>query len=275
MNSLCTRITIGLFATCLFVFQASAAQIEVLWIGHAATKITSVTGKTILIDPGITTIPTSPKQYKDLKNLGKIDLILVTHGHQDHVSDLAELVRITGAKVVGNAELTRQAASLGIIPKTHTFGDKRVDMNKGGTVTPLGPDIKIHMVPADHSSSLDVPNADPERQVYAGAPVGYVVELENGFKIYHSGDTNVFTDMGLIGRMHELDLALVCIGGHFTMDPKGAALALKEFLKPKQVLPIHYGTYPVLKGTPEQLKKELAGSSIKVLDVTPGQVVKF
>jgi len=265
-------IAAALILGCHFAY---AGQIEVQWLGHAATKITTVTGKVIVIDPGITKIPTSPQKYKDLKNLGKVDLILITHGHGDHTSDLAELVKLTGAKVVGNWELTRQAVALGILPKEYAFMKDHFGMNKGGFVTPLGPDIKIHMVPADHSSSLDTPGVEPAQPNYAGAPVGYVVELENGVKIYHSGDTNVFGDMALIGKLHKLDLALVCIGGHFTMDPKGAALALTEFLKPKQAIPIHYGTFPMLKGTPEQLKKEMGSSAIKILDVKPGDVVKF
>ena len=275
MKSVYMRVVLGLLTTLLIVGKASASQVEVLWIGHAATKVTTVTGKTILIDPGITTIPTSPEKYKDLNNLGKIDLVLVTHGHPDHMADLSAVLAKTGAKVVANHELVEQAASLGIIPASYQFLKERIAMNKGGTITPLGPEIKITMVPADHSSSLPVPGSDTNKYLYAGEPVGYVIELENGFTIYHSGDTNVFTDMGLIGRAHKIDLALVCIGGHFTMDPKGAALALSEFLKPRQVIPIHYGTYPVLTGTPEQLKKELGGSGIKVLDVKPGQSVKF
>ncbi len=275
MKSVYMRIALGLLVTLLIVYKATASQVEVLWIGHAATKITTITGKTILIDPGITTIPTSPEKYKDLNNLGKIDLVLVTHGHVDHIADLTAILEKTGAKVAGNYDLLEQAASLGIVPASYQFLKDRISMNKGGTVTPLGPDIKITMVPADHSSSLPVPGSGPKKYFGAGEPAGFVIELENGFTIYHSGDTNVFTDMGLIGRAHNIDLALVCIGGHFTMGPKGAALALTEFLKPKQVLPIHYATYPVLTGTPEQLKKELMGSSIKVLDVKPGQVVRF
>lgn len=275
MSKYILRIAFLSLMSAIFANKSVAGQIEVLWIGHAATKITSVTGKTILIDPGITTIPTAPEKYKDLDALGKIDLVLVTHGHGDHVSDLAAILNKTGAKVVGNYDLIEQAASLGIIPGSYQFLKDRIGMNKGGTVTPLGPDIKITMVPADHSSSLAVPGSEPKKYLGAGEPAGYVIELENGFTIYHSGDTNVFTGMGLVGSRYKLDLAMVCIGGHFTMDPKGAALALKEFLKPKQVIPIHYATYPVLTGTPEQLKKELSGSSIKVLDVKPGQVVKF
>jgi L-ascorbate metabolism protein UlaG (beta-lactamase superfamily) len=155
-------------------------------------------------------------------------------------------------------------------------------MNKSGTVTPLGADIKVHMVPAEHSSSVDLPGLglplvqeNGQRFLDAGAPVGYVVELENGFKIYHSGDTGVFGDMALIHDLYAPDLALVCIGGHFTMDPEGAAYAMRELVKPKQVIPIHYGTYPVIDRTPAEFKEALGDTSIQVLDVTPGQAVKF
>jgi len=255
-----------------FAHKSFAGQVEVLWLGHAATKITSVNGKTILIDPGITTIPTSPEKYKNLDNLGKIDLILVTHGHGDHVSDLGAIAKKSGAKVVAAYELVLQMASLGIIKK-----EQAIYMNKGGMVTPLGPDIKIHMVPAEHSSSIQLPNPKPGEITFvdAGNPVGYVIELENGFKIYHSGDTDVFSEMALIGEMYAPDLAMVCVGGHFTMDGKGAAYALSKMIKPKQVIPIHYATFPLLYGTPDQLKKALGASPIKVLDVKPGDTVKF
>jgi L-ascorbate metabolism protein UlaG (beta-lactamase superfamily) len=159
--------------------------------------------------------------------------------------------------------------------------DKVIAMNKGGTVTPIGRGIKIHMVPAEHSSAIDLKAMGIERepsspsQLFTGAAVGYVVELENGFKIYHSGDTGVFGDMALINTFYAPDLALVCIGGYFTMDPEGAAYAVRELIKPKQVIPIHYGTFPVINRTPAEFKKALGDSPIKVLDVNPGQVVKF
>ena len=153
--------------------------------------------------------------------------------------------------------------------------------NKGGTVTPIGQGIKIHMVPAEHSSAIDVKAAGLDwepgtaSEVFTGAAVGYVVELENGFKIYHSGDTSVFGDMALINKFYAPDLALVCIGGHFTMDPEGAAYAVRELIKPKRVIPIHYGTFPVINRTPAEFKKALGNSSIEVIDVNPGQALKF
>ena len=272
-----TLVTPIFAALLLFSGAALAGQVEVQWLGHATTRITTIGGKTIVIDPFVTGNPTTPAEFKDLSAFGSVDLILITHGHSDHVADLGELARISGAKVVANYELALQLAALGVIE-----ADNAIGMNKSGTVTPLGADIKIHMVPAEHSSSVDLPGLglplvqeNGQRFLDAGAPVGYVVELENGFKIYHSGDTGVFGDMALIHDLYAPDLALVCIGGHFTMDPEGAAYAMREFVKPKQVIPIHYGTYPIIDRTPAEFKAALGDTSIQVLDVTPGQAVKF
>ena len=263
----------------IFPFSSvvSAAEVEVLWLGHATTRITSATGKVIVIDPFLTKNPKTPAQYRDLKALGKVDLILVTHGHGDHTDDLPALVRLTGAKVVANYEYANNLVAFGLLE-----GDKIIAMNKGGAVEPLGRGIKIHMVPAEHSSSVDLRNlglqsSQPNRprHIAGGFPVGYVVELENGFKIYHSGDTGVFGDMALIRELYQPDLALVCIGGHFTMGPEGAAYAIRELIKPKQVIPIHYGTYPVINRTPAEFKEALGDTPVEVLDVVPGQALKF
>jgi L-ascorbate metabolism protein UlaG (beta-lactamase superfamily) len=254
-----------------------AEQVELLWLGHSTTRIISTTGKVIVIDPFLTKNPMTPEKYRDLKALGKVDLILVTHGHSDHTKDLSELAQLTGATVVANWELANNLGALGVIDASKTIG-----MNKSGTVAPLGRGIKIHMVPAEHSSSADLfafklrnRGSKEPRHLEGGAAVGYVVELENGFKIYHSGDTGVFGDMALINKFYTPDLALVCIGGHFTMGPEGAAYAVRELIKPKQVIPIHYGTYPVINRTPAEFKAALGDTPIEVLDVKPGQAVKF
>jgi L-ascorbate metabolism protein UlaG (beta-lactamase superfamily) len=272
-----TSVAAAFAALSLVAVPALAEEVEVLWLGHATTRITSTTGKVILIDPFLTKNPTTPAQYKDLTALGKVDLILVTHGHSDHTRDLAELAQSTNATVVANFEYALQLVNLGVLT-----ADKAIAMNKGGTVAPLGRGIKVHMVPADHSSSVDllIPGfperkADEPKFITGGAPVGYVIELENGFKIYHSGDTNVFTDMTLIHEFYEPDLALVCIGGHYTMDPEGAAYAVSQLIKPKKVIPIHYGTFPIINRTPAELKAALGDAPIEVLDVKPGQAVKF
>ena len=255
-----------------FSHTVLAGQIEVLWLGHATVKITTKEGKVIVIDPSLRTKPKTPEKYRKLEALGKVDMILVTHGHGDHVADVSDLAKLTGAKVVGNHELILQMTALGLLD-----GKNTVFMNKGGTVSPIGPKIKVTMVPAEHSSSLNMAQiaGGKEEYIQAGVPVGYVIELENGFKIYHSGDTDVFVGMDLIGKRLKPDLAMVCIGGHFTMDPKGAAYAIKNYIKPKQVIPIHYGTWPMLTGTPAQFKKALGKTSIKVLDMAIGDKTKF
>ena len=273
------RVILGfLIGACLATpVLAASGKVEVLWLGHATTRITSVEGKVIVIDPFLKKNPKTPKAYKDLKALGKVDLILVTHGHGDHVKDLKELAAMTGATVVATWEFMSNLTALGLTEASRTIG-----MNKGGTITPLGRGIKVHMVPAEHSSSVDLlalglhdSDSQSPRMVEGGSPVGYVIELESGYTIYHSGDTGVFGDMALIHEFYQPDLAMVSIGGHFTMDPKGAAFALTKYLKPKQVIPIHFGTYPVINRTPDELKRALGKSEIEMLDVKPGEKLTF
>src|SRR3972149_2551057 len=148
-------VTAAIFLLCSGA--ALADPVEVLWLGHATFRITSTTGKVIVIDPFLKRNPRAPAKYKDLKALGKVDLILVTHGHGDHVSDLGELASMTGATVVINFELGNNLVALGMLD-----GSKTIAMNKGGTVAPLGPGIKVHMVPAEHSSSADLSQLKPE-----------------------------------------------------------------------------------------------------------------
>ncbi len=263
-------------ALTLLAGPTSAAEVEVLWLGHATVRFTSVEGKVILIDPFLKKNPKTPARYRDLEALGKVDLILITHGHGDHIRDLKELADLSGATVVAPYGFVINMVSLGVLD-----GEKSIGMNKGGTVSPIGRGIKVHMVPAEHGSHVDFgmpglklePNAP--RAVDGGVAVGYVVEFENGFSVYHSGDTAVFSDMALIREFYKPDLAMVCIGGHFTMDPEGAAYAIENFIKPKQVIPIHYGTFPVINRTPAEFKKALGDSPIEVLHVEPGQAVKF
>jgi L-ascorbate metabolism protein UlaG (beta-lactamase superfamily) len=280
MNTLVNSVVAGalalLFLVSMGTVSALAAEVEVLWLGHATTRITSTEGKVIVIDPFLKKNPKAPAQYRNLNALGKVDLILVTHAHGDHVGDLPELARLSGATVVANWEFSNNIVALDIVD-----ADKVIAMNKGGTVAPIGRGIKIHMVPAEHSSAIDLQVMDlgwqtgSPNQAFMGAAVGYVIELENGFTIYHSGDTAVFGDMALIHEFYAPDLALVCIGGYFTMDPQGAAYAVRELIKPKQVLPIHYGTFPVINRTPAEFKKALGDAPIKVLEVDPGQPLRF
>ena len=261
----------------LYASVVSAGQVEVQWLGHSATKITSVDGKVIVIDPFFRKNPLVPIKYRDLKALGKVDLILVTHGHFDHARDLPSLARMTGAKVVGMWEYILNLVNLGMLD-----GEKVITISTGSTISPLGKGIKIAMVPAEHSSSVDLEtlglkkaDQDAPKFIPGGTAVGFIVELENGFTIYHAGDTGAFGDMALIREFYKPDLAMVPIGGHFTMDPKQAAYALKNLIKPKKAIPIHYGTFPAINRTPAELKKEMGDSQIEILVPKPGRTIKF
>jgi L-ascorbate metabolism protein UlaG (beta-lactamase superfamily) len=251
----------------------SAAQaVDLQWFGQSAFKITTDNGKVILIDPFITKNPKTPEALKDLSKLGNVDLILVTHGHGDHVGDTAEIAKMTGAKVAMNADMGHTFGTLGIVPY-----DQLIRFNKSGPIKPLGDDITVTMVHAEHSS--DVVHPDPvsgaKRVWPGGEPAGYIIEFENGFKIYHAGDTGVFSDMKLIGELYDPDLSLLPIGGHFTMDPQHAAYAVKNLLMSKNVIPIHYGTFPPLKGTPEEFKAALGDYPGSLIVMQPGDSRTF
>jgi L-ascorbate metabolism protein UlaG (beta-lactamase superfamily) len=262
-------------ALCLAAFAASASaagKLGLQWFGQSAVKLTSPEGKVIVIDPFLTHDPATPAKYKDLKALGKVDLILVTHAHADHFGDTAALARLTGAKVALNSDFAQTLRTLGVLPAGQFIG-----FNKGGPIHPLGPGITITMTHAEHSS--DFVYTDPatgKQRVYPGGePAGYIIRFENGFTVYDMGDTDVFGDMAWIGAYYHPDLALVPIGGHYTMDPAHAAYAVKKLVKPKIVLPFHYGTFPALTGTPAEFTKALGQTSIRVLKMKPGDSVSF
>ncbi len=263
MMNFTSAVRVVLVAVVLIGVGAGQAQaFELQWFGQSAFKLTTESGKVVVIDPFLLKNPKTPEELKDLKKLGKVDLILVTHGHPDHTADVQALATLTGARVGMNADMGSVYTSLGLLAK-----DQVIRWNKSGTITPIGDDIKITMVRAEHSSAFVHDGA-----VHSGGePVGYVVELENGYKIYHSGDTGVFGDMKMIGEYYKPDLALVCIGGWFTMGPKEAAYAMGSLMQPKMVIPMHYGTYPVLKGTPQEMIDALGDSSVKVKVMNPGE----
>ncbi|MGQ0675755.1 MAG: metal-dependent hydrolase [Rhodospirillales bacterium] len=282
------RKFIGLFAAAAVAAGASAAvneaaaqtapkpapaKVQLQWYGQAAFKITTPGGKVVMIDPFIAKNPKTPAALKDLTKTGKLDLVLVTHGHFDHTADAPELAIKNKAPLWGPPGLADTFTTLGILP-TELAGR----MNKSGTVEPLGAGLKFTMVRAEHSSEYRAvdPITGKERSFPGGEPVGWILTLENGFKIYHMGDTGLFGDMKFIGEYYQPDLVLIPIGGHFTIGPVEAAYAVKEWLKPKHAIPMHYGTFPPLKGTPDEFKKALGSQTrTKVHAINPGDQISF
>jgi L-ascorbate metabolism protein UlaG (beta-lactamase superfamily) len=248
-------------------------KVKVQWLGQAAFKITTVAGKVIVIDPWLQTNPKTPEAYRKLEALGKVDLVLVTHGHFDHMADAPALATLNNAPLWAPAGLSQSIAMLGVLPAAQANR-----MNKSGTVTPIGPNVKVTMVKAEHSSEMVWKNpATGKDEVHVGGEAGgFVIEFENGFKIWHMGDTGVFGDMKLIGEMYKPDLVLMPIGGgQFVMNPADAGMAARDLIKAKAVIPMHYLTNPGLPGTPAELNKALAGSSVKVLVMNPGETLEF
>ncbi len=251
---------------------AQTNKIEVQWLGQSTTKITTLTGKVIVIDPFMVNNPKTPVAYKNLDAIGKVDVILVTHGHGDHTGDVSELAKRTGAPVLGPAGLISTIVELGWVPP-----EKAVRFGKGGKVQPAGPQITITQTHAEHSSEVTVTDpATKKSTTYPGGePAGFIVEMENGFKLYHMGDTGLFGDMRLIGEYYKPDLIMIPIGGHFVMDPKDAAYATSQMLKPKYAIPFHYGTFPVLKGTPQEYQAALGQTTTQVFPISPGDKLQF
>lgn len=250
----------------------AGAKTELLWLGQAGFRIKSPGGKTIVIDPWLTGGPKTPAPIKaDIAALGKVDLLLVTHAHVDHIGDAPALAKMHKTVLYGPADMITPLVTLGIMPAelTHRF-------NKTGSVKPL-PGIKVTAVQAEHSSLLVWKNPATEKLEShpAGEAVGYIIELENGFKIWHMGDTGLFGDMKFITERYKPDLVLMPIGGNFTMDPDDAAFAARTWIKPKMVIPMHYNSNPLAKGTLEEFQNAMKGSEVKVVPMTEGQTLAF
>lgn len=241
-----------------------------IWYGHACIWIESEAGTTILFDPWLGN-PRSPITPDEVPGC---DVMLVTHGHADHLGsdpgpaaegDPIRIARRTKPVWPAMHEMSLWLGSLDDI------GAEVVGMNKGGTFDARG--VQVSMVHADHSAGDWV--SDAKVPLYLGDPVGFVVELENGKRIYHAGDTALFGDMRLIGELHQPDVAFLPIGGHFTMGPTEAAMAVR-LLGVTTVVPIHYGTFPALAGTPTELNAELNRlglRDVRVLTPEPGDLV--
>lgn len=225
---------------------------HITWLGHATVLVETAQGTNILIDPFI---QHNPKYPIGFELPAKIEYILLTHGHGDHISDAVQVATRHGSTVVAIFEL---ASYVGAKGAASTIG-----MNLGGTVQ-LN-DVAATMVDAKHSSGA----LDENGTHYVGVAAGFILTIEDGPVLYHAGDTAVFGDMKLIGELYAPEVAMLPIGGHYTMGPKEAAMAIR-LLAPKVVLPLHFGTFPPLKGTPEDLTA-LINPSVQVVKWTPGE----
>lgn len=267
------RLFAALVAACFALAGAAFAQgkTELLWYSQSAFKITTPGGKVILIDPWITGGTKTPAELKNLDLIDKLDLILVTHAHGDHLGDSLTLAKKHNVPMWAPAGLNQTLATLGLMPANLV-----PRMNKSGTIEPF-PGVKLTQVRAEHSSELLLkdPVTGKDTTYVGGEPIGWLMELENGFKIYHMGDTGLFGDMKLIGEYYKPDLLLVPIGGHYVLSPKDAAYATKELVKPKMAWPMHYASNPFLRGTPAQYKAALGQTSVQVIDAEPGAKKTF
>jgi L-ascorbate metabolism protein UlaG (beta-lactamase superfamily) len=231
-------------------------RLAITWLGHSTFILRTPGGKRVLFDPWLKNNPACPDR---LKKPQPIDLILVSHGHADHMEDLVSVARDTGAPVVAPFELCEWAARKGL--------QNLAPMNKGGTLQLSG--LRVSMTDARHSSGF----VEQGQIVYMGEPAGYVLHLEDGRAIYYAGDTCLFGDMRLIGERYRPEIAFLPIGDRFTMDPEAAARAA-ELVGARQIVPMHWGTFPLLTGTPDALKRFVEPRGIQVLELRPGETAE-
>ncbi len=234
--------------------------VKLTWIGHASFILETPGGKRALIDPWMTGNPVAPDSLQDP---GDVDLILLSHGHSDHTGDVIRLAKEKSpAAVICMIELGDYLESKGV--------ENIMGGNKGGTLSAEG--VSVTLTHAFHSSSY---GEEDGTIVYTGEPAGLIITLENGYRIYFAGDTTVFGDMALIGELYQPDLAMLPIGDFFTMGPMEAAKAV-ELLGVKHVLGMHYGTFPLLTGTPQGLRDEMAKrglTDVTVEELKPGETL--
>jgi L-ascorbate metabolism protein UlaG (beta-lactamase superfamily) len=255
---------------------ATAQETKLKWHGHSAFSLTTPNGKVLLIDPWIKN-PSNPedKDGRDsLAAITKVDYILLTHGHRDHVGDAVEIARRTGATLISNPELAGNLVKLADFPAKQAETD--AIMGIGGEIQIADGAVTVAMTAAIHSSSVFNPKAganEPER-AYGGNPAGFVIIIKNGPTIYHSGDTAYFRDMETIGESYAIDVALLNIGGHFGMEPRMAAKAA-QVMHARLAIPHHFGTFPGITQNADGFAAELKKTKIDFYEMKPGATISF
>jgi L-ascorbate metabolism protein UlaG (beta-lactamase superfamily) len=234
----------------LFGFVISM-DTQLTWYGQSAFEIVTPGEKILLVDPWLSN-PVFKNAKDEIATLKDVDLILITHGHSDHVGDAVEIGKKTGAKLVATFDLADAMVKHLGYPADQAQADTVGHF--GGELTLLDGEVKVAFVRAHHESGVAADNRSGLR--YGGAPGGFVITIRGGPTIYHTGDTDLFSDMALLSRFHSIDVMLVCIGDHFTMGPARAAEAVK-LVRARTTIPMHYGTFPVLTGTPDAFEREL------------------
>jgi len=272
-------VVVVLVMIVLIASGANAASLTTItWYGHAAFEIGTPNGVVILIDPWLTNpVNLAARENKDpLEQIKKVDYILITHGHFDHVGDAVAIAKKTGARLVTNFELGTNMAKLLGYPKDQMGFDTL--MNIGGEITIGNGEVLVAMTPAVHSSGLGNPFAKDKEQepelAAGGNAAGFVLQIRNGPTIYHSGDTAYFKDMDIIGEQYAPDVALINVGGHFGMEPSMAARAAAS-VKVKLAIPMHFGTFPVLTQDTSFFRQALKKQGVPFRQLHPGETIAF